>query len=72
MTADLQDVDVPLADHVEVRVQVQQQVQHLDSNMENPASHAGAGMFLFCWFVLSCVNREFNVLNWILVINLNT
>lgn len=46
MTADLQDVDVPLANHVEVWVQVQQQVQHLHGNMENPASHAG--MFLFC------------------------
>lgn len=39
VTADLEDVDVPLADDVELWIQVQQQVQHLHSDMEKNLCH---------------------------------
>lgn len=55
VTADLEDVDVPLADHVEVWVQVQQQVQNLHKNMEKP----GSQLYLECFYIiysLFCIN----------------
>lgn len=68
VTADLEDVDVPLADHVEVWVQVQQQVQNLDSNMEEPGSQPCLECFYFFYslLVLRCstwVDQEHSLIS---------
>lgn len=55
VTADLEDVDVPLADHVEVWVQVQQQVQNLHSHTEKPGWQQ----------CLECFNFLYSLFSWI-------
>lgn len=76
VTADLQDVDVPLANHLEVWVQVQQQVQHLHSDVEKSASQPCLECFYFVYCILLNVSwsrTQFKCeLNRILFNNLHT
>lgn len=64
VTADLDHVDVALADHVEVWVQVQQQVQHLHNNMGKPKSQLCLECFYFFYSPFALLfNDSFTVLN---------
>lgn len=55
VTAHLEDVDVTLANHVEVWVQVQQQVQNLHNNMEKPGSQPCLECFYFIYSLFALI-----------------